>query len=72
MRGIDEAHIAPGDTVVIVGCGPIGFVAVQMALAVGAGQVIAIDMKVFRLETARHMGARTLNPLPDDIAGQVR
>ena len=72
MRGIDEAHIAPGDTVVIVGCGPIGLVAVQMALAVGAGQVIAIDVKEFRLEIARHMGARTLNPLKDDIVEQVR
>ena len=72
MRGIDEAHIAPGDTVVIVGCGPIGLIAVQMALAVGAGQVIAIDVKDFRLEMARRMGARTLNPLQDDIVEQVR
>lgn len=71
MRGIDEARIAPGDIVVIVGCGPIGLVAVQMALAVGAAQVIAIDVKDFRLEMARRAGARTLNPLRDNIREQL-
>jgi threonine 3-dehydrogenase len=71
MRGIDEARIAPGDTVVVVGCGPIGLIAVQMALAVGAAQVIAVDVKDFRLEMARRSGARTLNPLRDSIREQV-
>jgi threonine 3-dehydrogenase len=72
MRGIDEAHISPGDTVVILGCGPIGLVAVQMALAVGAAQVIAVDVNDFRLEMARCMGAQILNPLQDNIVDRVR
>ena len=72
MRGIDEAHIAPGDTVVVVGCGPIGLIAIQMALAVGAAQVIAIDVKAFRLEMARRLGALTLNPLQENILERVR
>jgi threonine 3-dehydrogenase len=72
MRGIDEARIAPGDTVVIIGCGPIGLIAVQMALTVGAAQVIAIDVKEFRLEMARRMGARTLNPQQDNIVERVK
>jgi threonine 3-dehydrogenase len=72
MRGIDEAHISPGDTVVVVGCGPIGLIAVQMALAVGASQVVAIDVKDFRLEMARRLGACTLNPLRDNILERVR
>jgi threonine 3-dehydrogenase len=72
MRGIDEAHISPGDTVVVVGCGPIGLIAVQMALAVGASQVVAIDVKDFRLEMARRFGACTLSPLRDNILERVR
>jgi threonine 3-dehydrogenase len=72
MRGIDEAHISPGDTVVILGCGPIGLVATQMALAVGATQVIAVDVNDFRLEMARRMGAQTLNPSRDRIVERVR
>lgn len=71
MRGVDEARIAPGDAVVVVGCGPIGLVAIQMALAVGAGVVIAIDVNEFRLQMAHRAGARTLNPHRDDIAEQV-
>jgi threonine 3-dehydrogenase len=72
MRGIDEAHIRPGDTVVILGCGPIGLVAVQMALAVGAAEVIAVDVNEFRLEMARRMGAQTLSPRTDNIVQRVR
>ncbi len=72
MRGIDEAHISPGDTVVILGCGPIGLVAVQMALVVGASQVIAIDVNDFRLEMAHRMGAQTLNPSRDKIVERVQ
>jgi threonine 3-dehydrogenase len=72
MRGIDEAHVAPGDTVVILGCGPIGLVAVQMALAVGVTQVVATDVNDFRLEMARGMGARTLSPLRDNVAERVK
>ena len=72
MRGIDEAHISPGDTVVILGCGPIGLVAAQMAPAVGATQVVAIDVNDFRLKMAHAMGAQTLNPLRDNVAEQVR
>ncbi len=72
MRGIDEARISPGDTVVILGCGPIGLVAAQMALAVGATQVVAVDVNDFRLEMSRDMGAQTLNPLRDNVVEQVR
>ncbi len=72
MRGIDEAHIAAGDTVVILGCGPIGLVAVQMALAVGAALVIGVDVNDFRLEMAHRTGAQTLNPLRDNILERVR
>ncbi len=72
MRGIDEAHISPGDTVVVVGCGPIGLIAIQMALAVGASQVIGIDVKDFRLDMAKRMGASTLNPSRDNIVERVR
>jgi threonine 3-dehydrogenase len=72
MRGIDEAHIAPGDAVVVVGCGPIGLVAIQMALAVGATRVMAVDVNEFRLEMARRTGADTLNPRQENITERVR
>ncbi len=72
MRGIDEAEIKPGDVVAVIGCGPIGLVAVRIAQLCGASAVIAIDIDDFRLDMARQFGAVTLNPKTDDIAEQVR
>jgi len=71
MRGIDEAKISPGDLVVILGCGPIGLAAIQMAQIAGSAQVIAIDVNDFRLEIARQFRALILNPLRDDVVQRV-
>lgn len=57
----ENAQIAPGDNVAVWGCGPVGLFAVQSALLMGAGQVIAIDHYPRRLELARGLGARTID-----------
>ncbi|WP_368234903.1 zinc-binding dehydrogenase [Anaerotruncus rubiinfantis] len=61
MRAVEEARIAPGDTVVINGCGPIGLMAIQIAYAAGAGRVIAFDMDEYRLKMAAEFGAAAFN-----------
>lgn len=72
MRGIDEAGIRPGDLVVVVGCGPIGLVAIQLASAVGASQVVGIDVNRFRLDLARKLGAVVMDPTGQDVVERVR
>lgn len=57
----ENAQIAPGDNVAVWGCGPVGLFAVQSALLMGAGQVIAIDHYPHRLELARSLGAKTVD-----------
>jgi threonine dehydrogenase-like Zn-dependent dehydrogenase len=47
----------PGDTVAVFGCGPIGLAAVGLAAALGAGQVLAIDLAAAKLEIAAALGA---------------
>ena len=47
MGGIDE-----GDTVVVLGCGPVGLFAQASALLMGAGRVIAVDRLDDRLDFA--------------------
>ncbi|HEX9717445.1 MAG TPA: alcohol dehydrogenase catalytic domain-containing protein [Actinomycetota bacterium] len=59
--GAAMAGIAPGDTVAVVGVGPVGFFCVQAALARGAGEVIAIDMLPDRLALARKVGAHPVD-----------
>ncbi len=46
-----------GKTVAIIGCGPIGLMAVGVARAAGASQVLAFDLNDYRLGLAEKMGA---------------
>jgi threonine dehydrogenase-like Zn-dependent dehydrogenase len=55
------AEIAPGDDVVVVGCGPVGLFAQMAARALGAGRVVAIDMVPSRLELATSIGSLPVN-----------
>ena len=47
----------PGDSVAVLGLGPVGLCAVQVAIAAGATPVLAIDTVPQRLEMARSFGA---------------
>jgi S-(hydroxymethyl)glutathione dehydrogenase/alcohol dehydrogenase len=51
--GIDQARVKDGDTVIILGCGPVGLLAQKFAWLKGAKRVIAVDYIDYRLEHAR-------------------
>lgn len=59
--GLKNADISPGDTVAVVGCGPIGLMAVQGAFLMGAARVFAIDLVAERRAKAEAFGATGLN-----------
>jgi L-iditol 2-dehydrogenase len=73
VQGVNEAAVAPGETVVIVGgTGPIGLLFVQLLRARHAGAVVVIGRKPHRLELARALGATsTINATAADLAGQL-
>ncbi len=56
LRGLDETGIRPGDTLAVMGLGPIGLMFVKMAKVYGA-RVLAIGRRETQLENARRMGA---------------
>ncbi|MHB1569189.1 MAG: alcohol dehydrogenase catalytic domain-containing protein [Solirubrobacteraceae bacterium] len=56
-HAIDVAAVRPGDSVAVLGLGPVGLCAVQVALRAGATPVVAIDRVEDRLEVARAFGA---------------
>jgi len=57
----ENCSIQPGDTLAVWGCGPVGLFAVQSAMLMGAGRVIAIDHFPRRLELAKRFGAECIN-----------
>ncbi|MGA9276230.1 alcohol dehydrogenase catalytic domain-containing protein, partial [Ilumatobacter sp.] len=58
--GIDRCAITPGDTVAVVGLGPIGLLGVELAYISGAAHVIAIDPVAARRNHAVELGATPL------------
>ncbi|HEY0679828.1 MAG TPA: alcohol dehydrogenase catalytic domain-containing protein [Chitinophagaceae bacterium] len=66
-----QANIKPDEIYAVVGCGPVGLMAVLGAKEYGAEVVFAIDTVEDRLEIARSYGAIALNPLTQDISSIV-
>ncbi|MGN7357686.1 zinc-dependent alcohol dehydrogenase [Paenibacillus sp. SAF-054] len=51
--GVENAGIKRGDTVIVLGCGPVGLLTQKFAWQKGAARVIAVDHVDYRLEHAR-------------------
>jgi 2-desacetyl-2-hydroxyethyl bacteriochlorophyllide A dehydrogenase len=66
------AGVTAGDTVVVLGLGPIGLCAVQTALVAGASKVIAIDTVEQRLEMARTFGAEPVHLTEEDPRAAIK
>lgn len=53
---LENSHLA-GGSAAIIGCGPIGLMAVAVAKAAGASRIAAIDKNDYRLALAKKLGA---------------
>jgi 2-desacetyl-2-hydroxyethyl bacteriochlorophyllide A dehydrogenase len=71
-HAVAHAGVKAGDTVAVLGLGPVGLCAVQAARASGAAQVFAIDTVADRLAMAERFGATPLHLTDDDPKGAVR
>jgi 2-desacetyl-2-hydroxyethyl bacteriochlorophyllide A dehydrogenase len=56
IRGIDNASIKPGESVVIIGGGTIGLLMLQLVKITGAGKIIVIEPIVEKREIAQSLG----------------
>src|SRR5690349_17567061 len=64
--GILNSSVAPGDTVAVIGSGPIGLAAIMTARLYSPAHIVAIDPSPGRLEAAKKFGAdTTLDPTAD-------
>ncbi|HEM4679692.1 TPA: alcohol dehydrogenase AdhP [Streptococcus suis] len=73
-KAIKEAHLEPGQWIVIYGAGGLGNLAVQYAKKVFNAHVIAVDINNDKLELAKEVGADvTINGLEvEDVPGYIK
>jgi alcohol dehydrogenase len=70
--GVLNGRVEPGDTVAIVGAGPIGLAAIMTAQLHTPGKIISIDLVDARLDKAREFGADvTINNSTEDAVARV-
>jgi L-iditol 2-dehydrogenase len=75
LHAVDRADIRLGNSVAVLGVGPVGQSAIALASLSGAGEIVAIGAPADRLEFATRMGATSVLGLdvpPDERAAQIR
>src|SRR5215218_5480084 len=71
--GVLNGTVKPGDTVAVVGAGPVGLAAIMTAQLYGPGRIVAIDLDGSRLERARQLGAdATINASSEEPAEKIK
>lgn len=71
-HAVADSGLHPGDTVAVLGLGPVGLCAVQAAGACGAAQVVAVDSVPERLAMAESFGAQAVHLEEGDPRAVVR
>lgn len=73
LHGIDLCHIRAGDSVLVMGGGPIGILMMQLAQRAGAARVFLSEPVEEKRQLAMMLGAsKTFNPLKDDLDVEIR
>lgn len=73
VRGQRLIKIDVGDTVAVIGAGPIGLMHMLLAQMSGAGKIIALDINWERLKFAESLGADVLvNNAEEDPAARIK
>lgn len=69
--GADIGGVKSGDTVVVLGCGPVGLLTQKWAAYMGAKRIIAVDYINYRLEHAKkYNGVEVVNFQDHDNTGE--
>ncbi|WP_281247273.1 NAD(P)-dependent alcohol dehydrogenase [Domibacillus mangrovi] len=72
VHAIRRGDLQPGETVIIMGMGPIGLVTAAAAKVAGAKMIIGVDLEQNRLDVAKEMGAtHTINLREEKLEEKV-
>lgn len=72
VHAVDRADVTTGDTVAVIGAGPIGLLMVQTFRVAGAGKIIVSELDAERRDLALELGAdHVVDPADGDAVEQV-
>ncbi len=72
LHALNKARLKPGDSVAVFGAGGLGVSAIQIALAMGAREVFAVDIQPNKLELAKSLGAQPIDGAVEDSVDFIR
>ena len=72
LHALRKARISPGDAVAVFGIGGLGVSAVQLARALGASAVYAVDLNPAKLALAHRLGAVPIDGRAGDPVRAIR
>jgi propanol-preferring alcohol dehydrogenase len=72
FHALRKTRLKPEESVAVFGCGGLGVSAIQLAKALGAGDVFAVDINPRKLHLAKSLGAIPVNASASDPVEQIR
>jgi len=72
IHALNKARLKAGESVAIFGFGGLGFSAVQLAWALGCGEIYVVDINPAKLASAEKMGAVAIDAKVSDPVDQIR
>ena len=71
--GLSKIKIMPGDSVLVLGGGPIGMYFTKLCKQMGAGKVFVSEISEFRKKFLMECGAdRVINPIAENLSDEIR
>jgi L-iditol 2-dehydrogenase len=72
VNSLQQCNLQPGDTVLVLGAGPMGLMNACVARSFGAGKILLSEVNEVRLTQAESFGCDVLiNPAKEDLAARV-
>jgi L-iditol 2-dehydrogenase len=72
LLGQKKANLRPGQSVLVIGSGISGLLHIQLARALGAGRIFAVDITEYRLKMAKQCGADIAIHAKEDVCACLR
>ncbi len=71
LNAVADSRVRMGDTVLVIGAGPMGLLMLESCKAAGAGKLLVSELDEYRRSQAERRGAVVVDPERTDVAGWV-